>query len=192
MDPIRPLAESLRSLSRWLEASDCDWMLIGGVAVALTARPRATVDADVTVLLDEDRIPEFIKSGEQYGIVARIADAVSFALENRVLLMRHRESSVDIDVALGLLPFEVDALERAVLVLVEDFNVRLIAPEDLLIMKAIAGREKDWLDVANILSSRKGLDLLRVVSGVREICDLMEDSGPLCRLQALISESQEV
>jgi hypothetical protein len=50
---------------------------------------------------------------EHVGVVPRIADAVAFADENQVLLMKHAASGVEIDVSRAWLPFELEALAAA-------------------------------------------------------------------------------
>jgi hypothetical protein len=47
---------------------------------------------------------------ELAGIVPRIDDALAFAAESQVLLSRHAETGVDIDVPLAWLPFEMEAI----------------------------------------------------------------------------------
>jgi predicted nucleotidyltransferase len=72
-------------------------------------------------------------------------------LENRVLLLRGSEG-IGIDVALGCLPFEEQAIRSAVDVELEPgARVRICRPEDLLVMKAFADRGQDWLDIRGIL-----------------------------------------
>jgi predicted nucleotidyltransferase len=51
-------------------------------------------------------------------------------------------------IALAALPFEEEAVARAKRVEVHPgIELRLCSPEDLIVMKAFAGREQDWRDV---------------------------------------------
>ena len=81
---------------------------------------------------------------------ARIDDARSFALRNRVALLR-AANGVPIDVALGALDFEQRAVERASLWDVKEARLQTCSAEDLIVHKAFAGRERDWLDVEGIV-----------------------------------------
>ncbi len=82
---------------------------------------------------------------------ARIPDAGEFALKNRVILVQSA-TGVPIDVALGALPFEQHCVERA-----SEFDfgpgLRLLtcSAEDLVVLKAFAGRGQDWVDLEYVL-----------------------------------------
>lgn len=124
--------------------------IIGGLAVQAWGEPRFTMDVDITVLAGLGREEEFV-DGWLAEFPSRIPDAKSFALENRVLLLRGSEG-IGIDVALGCLPFEEQAIRSAVDVELEPgARVRICRPEDLLVMKAFADRGQDWLDIRGIL-----------------------------------------
>lgn len=189
MDPIQPLTEGLKSVAAWLDAFEIPWMVIGGVAVALTGRPRATVDADVTVLVEDSELEHLISAASDHGIEPRVTDALSFALENRVLLMRHNASGASIDVSLGMLPFEVEALDRALRTDIGGFCINVASADDLVIMKAIAGRDKDWADIEGIISLCKNLDLDRIRRGVRDFAELLGDARAVQKLESLLSSS---
>jgi len=82
-------------------------------------------------------------------------------------------------------PFEINAVGRA-----SDFEfasgerVRTCSAEDLLVMKALAGREQDWLDIKGVLA-RQGdkLEWTSVVSELRPLCELKEAPDIVVRLE---------
>lgn len=80
-----PFEKVLKSLTKWFAESAVDFLVIGGVAVSLLARPRTTQDIDVLSLLDESRWEDFVKSGSRFGFVPRINDELEFAQKNRIL-----------------------------------------------------------------------------------------------------------
>jgi len=86
----------------------------------------------------------------------RIPDARKFALTHRGLLLRS-ESGVGLDIALGGLPFEERVVERASFF---DYPpgvpVRTCSAEDLIVMKAFAGRGQDWVDVERVIVRQAG------------------------------------
>jgi hypothetical protein len=168
--PLAPLP----GLAAWLQAEQTPGVVIGALAVSLQGRPRVTRDVDVLVLLPEDRWPTFLKSGRAYGFVPRDPDVLAFAKESRVLLLRHQPSAIDVDVALGNLPFEEEAVARATIVQVGGASVPLATPEDLVIMKALAARDQDWLDIEGLLAAHPRLDLRRVRRWVREFANALD------------------
>jgi hypothetical protein len=149
-------------------------LVIGGLAVALLGRPRVTRDVDALVLLAEERWPAFLEAGSALGFVPRQPDTLAFAREARVLLVRHQATGIDVDVALGCLPFEKEAVARARVVQVAGVSVPLPTPEDLVIMKAVAHRSRDLLDIDGLLAAHPDLDLRRVRRWVRAFAEALE------------------
>jgi hypothetical protein len=79
-----------------------------------------------------------------------------------------------VDVALGCLPFEEEAVARAVAVAVAGVDVPLATPEDLIVMKAMAQRDQDWLDIDGLLATHPTTDMRRVRRWLRSFADALE------------------
>ena len=149
-------------------------MVIGGIAASLIGRPRATRDIDVVVWIDSGEWDSFLKSGENHGFYPRLKNALDFAKENRVLLLCHRPSGIDVDISFGALPFEKEAIRRSVKKRIKGFDLALPTPEDLVIMKAVAHRQKDLVDIDSILDVNSNLDRSRVRRWVKEFAKALE------------------
>jgi predicted nucleotidyltransferase len=111
------------------------------------------------------------------GIEPRISDAAGFARKSRVLLLRHTASGTDIDLSLGILPFEVEMVERSSMVDVGAIKLRLPTPEDLIIMKAVAHRPKDMSDIQAIAASHPDLDKERIRSWLEQFGEALDLPG---------------
>jgi hypothetical protein len=168
--PVAPLPD----LMKWWRSQDTRGLVIGGLAVALLGRPRVTRDVDALILLAEDLWPALIESGARFGFLPRQSDTLAFAHEARVLLLRHHPTGIDVDVALGSLPFEEEAVARAKKVRVAGVSVPLPTPEDLVIMKAIAHRERDLLDIEGLLAAHPKIDAQRIRKWVQTFADTLE------------------
>jgi hypothetical protein len=105
--------EALRALARWFESDGVPYTTVGGLAVSLLGRPRATQDIDVVVWLGERPWESFVRAGEGHGFEGRIGDVLEFAARSRVILLRHAASGISVDVSCGALPFELEMVERA-------------------------------------------------------------------------------
>jgi hypothetical protein len=140
----------------------------------LLGKPRLTADVDVMVLLSLPDLPRLMAAAREEGFVFRIREAEEFARRHRVLLLRHQESGINVDVSLGALPFEVEAVERSVVHPIGSVAIRIPTPEDLIILKAVAHRPKDLLDIRAIIDSYPDLDRERIRSWVREFAQLLE------------------
>ena len=149
-DPLAPLLATLRDLVAWLKAERVPAVIIGGVAASLLGRPRVTRDVDALVLLDEEHWETFLSAGARFGLVPRNPDTLAFARQTRVLLVRHKPSSIDADIVFGGLQFEKEAVGKALSVNLGGVRVPLPTPEDLIIMKAVANRPRDLADKATM------------------------------------------
>lgn len=107
------LLAALAALVAWLDATRTRSAIIGGVAASLLGCPRVTGDVGALVLVDDDAWKDFVAAGAIHGIRVRRWDAVAFARRSRVLLLRHEPRGIDIDVTVGLLPFEQKLIARA-------------------------------------------------------------------------------
>ncbi len=173
-DSVTPLLEPLAALQRLIDRFQGKGIVIGGIAASLLGRPRLTADLDAMLLLSIDDLPDLIEAAKEEGFVSRIQDTEAFARRNRVLLLRHQPSDTAVDISLGMLPFEEEAVERSVLYPLGSFAVRLPTAEDLIIFKAVAHRPKDLLDIQAIIESQPDLDRERVKDWVAEFSRALE------------------
>ena len=169
-----PLSPALESVCRLLRQKDVHGMIIGGLAASLLGRPRFTNDIDLIILDLDDRIPEFIQKLKGFGIEPRISDAENFAIESRVLLVRHTESGINIDITMSVLPFEREAVERRQLESAYGLDIVLPTPEDLIIFKSISQRPVDIEDIKAIRARHPDIDVERILSTVRDFADILE------------------
>ena len=159
---------------------------IGGLAVQRWGEPRQTRDVDLTLLTGFGGEEAFVDALLE-AFRGRGDDPRTFALRNRVLLLQ-TENGTGVDVALGALPFEERAVERAT-----DWTVgggialRTCSAEDLVVYKAFAGRPQDWIDVEMIVS-RQGaaLDRQQTLDEVTPLLRLKEAQADLARLRDLL------
>lgn len=165
-----------------------DWRfaLIGGVVVARWGEPRATRDVDISLLVELGRERDSIEAILD-RFTARIPDAIEFALANRVLLIEATNDNVPIDVALAWSPFEEEIIDRATPFEFDDGVVlTTVSAEDLVVLKAIAGRPGDWIDIEGIVVRQQStLDWDAILVGVRTFEEMTGESGITSQLEAL-------
>ena len=163
--------------------------IIGGVAIQHWGEQRFTKDVDLTVLTGfggEEKVVDGLLAKYE----ARVSDAKSFALKNRVLLIR-APSGMGIDVALGALPFEEAAVRRAKNIeVVPGTHLRLCAAEDLIVMKAFADRPLDWNDVKGIIirQGKEKLDWRYVFEHLTPLAELKEQPDIITRLRQMAGQ----
>jgi len=177
---VNPQENTLVAVARLLDKHGLPYMVIGGMANAVWGVPRATLDIDVTVWTGATPIEETIPCFTE-GFRLRVEDPAEFVLQTRVLPVESFEG-VAVDVIYGLLPFEEQAIKRAVVRLVAGYRVRFCTAEDLVLMKIISDRPKDLGDARTILERRRDqLDQAYLEPRVRELADLLEKPEILVR-----------
>lgn len=174
--PIIPdsFYEPLAAVQRLLNQFSEQGIIIGGIAASLLGEPRATADIDAVIVLSLEDLPLLITAAKHEGLIPRLTDAETFARRNRVLLLSHIISGINVDISLGLLPFEIEAAERGQIYKAGSLEVRLATPEDLIIQKAIAHRPKDLTDIAGIISNHPTLDWQRIEAWLQQFAELLE------------------
>src|SRR5262245_5930781 len=162
------LVALLGGLENWLNDERVPHALIGGVAVSLIANPRFTADVDAVIWLERARWESLVSAGSAHGFVPRIGDAIEFAERSRVLLLTHAPTGINVDISVGALPFEKEAIDRVRTLEASGVTLRVPTPEDLIIMKAVAHRRQDALDIEQIVSATANLDLRRIRYWVKQ------------------------
>lgn len=187
------LREALAELAGVLDASRLRWMLIGGLAVIARGVPRHTVDVDATVWGDGLDVERLIQSLEAAGFRSRVDHAAALARQAQMLLLTHRASGVGVDVSLAWLPFEEAALTQAEPL---DFGAGVIVPtarpEDLIVYKAVAWRERDRTDIVRLLRLYPGeVDLARVRHLVGQFAEVLEAPERVSEFDVLVRQATE-
>ena len=171
---LEPLLAPLAALQHVIEHYNDQGVIIGGVAASLLGQPRLTADADALLLLSIDEVPRLVELAQAQGLQPRLPDVVDFACRSRVVLLRHEESGIDVDISLGILPFEVETVERSQEYQAGSLRIRLPTPEDLIILKAVAHRPKDMLDIEAVVAAQANLDEVRIAYWVEQFAALLE------------------
>lgn len=184
MNPIFAAALEVQAVCH---AHGWRFCFIGGLAVQRWGEPRFTQDVDITIITgfggEAATVDELLQHFK-----GRLNDAREFALRHRVLLLQ-ATSGIPIDVALGAMPFEERAAARASkFPIASDSALLTCSAEDLVVFKAFAGRERDWLDIEGIVL-RQGphLDEGLIVQELEPLLRLRDDRDTARRLRSVLT-----
>lgn len=187
---MNPLFAAALELQRFFNARAWRFCFIGGLVVQRWGEPRLTLDVDCTVLTgfgaEASYVDELLAAFD-----GRVEQPRDFALAHRVLLL-HGPSRVPLDIALGAMPFEERCVERASAFDIADGQSLLTcSAEDLVVFKAFAGRERDWLDIDGIVV-RQGDALAAdtIWRELRPLLELKENVEAEPRLRRLLNKSR--
>lgn len=174
----------------FLESQGTRYLVVGGLAIVVVGEPRTTADADAIIFVSTTEAESLIRAAVAAGFDVR--EAVERERLARTGTIRFRLGRFQIDLITASLPFEEAALARASWH--ELFGVRLPfpSPEDLILLKILAGRDKDMLDATGVAKRHLGrLDIPYLESTLRPICDAAEDAGPWSRLERVLALANE-
>ncbi|MBX7132081.1 MAG: nucleotidyltransferase [Fimbriimonadaceae bacterium] len=163
-----------------------EYALVGGLAVVLHGYDRYTRDVDALVWNLDDRLEELVGLLRERGFRLADADQLATARASRILHLLADDDTA-VDVFLGFLPFEQEAIKRATaMTLREGVTGRVITPEDLIIMKLIASRSRDLYDVIALVDLYPDLDKDRIRTIVRDYAETLERPDILKNLEERI------
>jgi hypothetical protein len=165
-------------------------MVIGGIAVIARGVPRQPIDIDATVWGRATSIRNLLAALEANDILPRIPDAEEFARRRQVLLLAHRATGTNLEISLAWLPFEEEAIGRASAVAFRDVSIPVAQPQDLIVYKAVAWRDRDKADIERLLLLHgHELDLERIRDLVRQFAEALEEPERIREFEALLSRS---
>jgi len=176
-------------LEQFFQNQHWRYCFIGGLANQRWGRPRTTVDVDITILTgfgpEESFIDQLLLHYQ-----ARIAEPRDFALQHRVLLLQSPDK-IGIDISLGGIPFEESMIARASqFEFLPGISLLTCAAEDLIVLKAFADRDQDWVDVEGVIIRQKGLlDWDYIFSQLAPLIQLKESPAIMTRLKKLRQET---
>lgn len=147
------LIDALKAASKLLASQGIAHALLGGMAANLYRHEaRATQDVDfgisATPVQTLALVDAFSKAGWTPELRAHKAETLRLAHDD---LPR-------IDLLIAGTPFEENAIARAAPLTIDDHELAIVTPEDLIVYKLIAGRARDYEAVAAILNASAPID----------------------------------
>jgi hypothetical protein len=138
----------------------------GALALAYYAEPRATVDIDLNVFVPADRFEEVAVPLRVLGVAI---DETAAALVARDGQARVWWDATPVDLFFAYDPFHDAAARARRTVPFADGEIPILAPEHLMVCKAVFNRAKDWVDLDAMRAIGQGLDTAEVLRWVGRI-----------------------
>lgn len=152
------LPEKVLAIHRLLSREKIPHAFGGALALAYYAEPRATIDIDVNVFLSPADYPALERALTTLGV----GDGADPAAVMRDGQCRLRWGSSPIDLFFAYDPLH-DAMKAAIRKQpFADASIPVLAPEHLLVCKAVFNRPKDWIDIEQMIVAVDRLDLEEV------------------------------
>jgi predicted nucleotidyltransferase len=145
------------------EAERIVYAVMGGLAVRIYALPRPTYDVDFTIALPRTELPRFYQLVMNLGYTIPAAQETGWVdsvkglpvIKIQVLL---GADAIDVDAFLAETVYQHHLLTRRQRHQADGLDAWFVSPEDLILLKLLAGRPKDRIDVGDILFIQGQLD----------------------------------
>ena len=187
---MSPILQAALELQAFCRARGWRFCFIGGIVLPRWGEPRTTADADLTLLTGFGGEEAFVDA-LLASFRPRTDDARKLALTRRVVLIE-ASNTVPLDLSLGALPFEERVVARS-----SDFEaakgvtLRTCSAEDLVVLKAFAGRELDWADVRGVALRQAGrLDQALIFRELEPLLELKGAPDSAARLREILRQAQ--
>ena len=182
------ITEHLTAISRVLEPLGVRWFVFGAQAVIAAGAVRQTADIDITT--EDVPVERLRRALKKAGFELREGiDGIEELIEHhRILPLEHRKTGLQLDVVrAGPGPEEL-MLGRVIQRKIGRRLIPFVETNDLLVLKTLAGREKDLEDVRALLRTRSPeIDVAIVRRRLAELSALLDDSTLVDLFEAQLS-----
>lgn len=160
---MNDLTEALRAALDVFDELGLPYVVMGGLAVRFFGVPRPTYDVDFTISSSRSDLPRLYAALEQAGFTVPEAYRGGWVdCVNNLPLVKFRlflgGEGIDIDVFLAESEFQRELMRRRVSAMLEGRSVWFVTPEDLILLKLIANRSRDHIDIADVRFMQGQLD----------------------------------
>jgi hypothetical protein len=159
LDDEPSLPEKVILIHETLDEVKVPHALGGALALAYYADPRATIDIDINVFVGADGYRRVIKVLTALGIESSELDWPALERDGQCRLW-WGDNAVDLFFAYDPIHDEMRRQSRRVPF--GNSTISILAPEHLIICKAMFDRRKDWLDIEQMLIATDDLDVSEI------------------------------
>ena len=176
------LAPKIVSLHEMLDSAGAPHQFGGAIALAWYRNPRATTDIDLNLTLPPAAAEPVVGLLGGLGVTVTPEDRAAIEQDGQVRL--DWDGSY-LDVFFATMDLHLEMAEEARLVRFGPVDIPILAPEHLIVCKAIFDRPKDWLDIDEMLRWGTEVDAARTLHWVGEM--LGPESEQYTRLAEVLS-----
>lgn len=140
------MQDAVAALARILERAGVPYTLIGGHAVNVWLEPRFTADVDVTVQATPADLARLTALLAAEGFAVARAHGAELPSGPDFVRFVSSGSAVTLEIQIAKTWFQLEVIRRA-----SSAPVHVASPEDLIVMKLIANRAKDRIDLEGLV-----------------------------------------
>jgi hypothetical protein len=150
-------------LLKMLSEAKVEFVLVGGLAVALRGYQRVTMDVDVVLAMDEENVRRFLSAAKASGLQPTIPVAIESLAKPELIEQWYRDKGMlafslcgsqamatVIDILVKPVVSFVDLRRAATMVEVGSISIPVASIDHLILMKTGTGRSKDAIDIEEL------------------------------------------
>ena len=180
------LLATLRTVAEVLQRRNIRYALIGGLAVAVRGRVRTTQDIDWLMSISQLALPGLLDDLVAEGFPIEMSAAIQ-RWNYEGLMPLWSGTGVRIDFMKAILPVFDSILQRASEENFQGLKLRVIDVEGLMLLKLIAFRQQDQIDLRALLAANNGrIDLAWVRHEWSQLSGL--DPSRSAQFEAMVQE----
>ena len=165
MEIAKSLIETLKKLCLLFSEARIEFCLIGGLAVGILAKPRATEDIDLLVLVDENKKETIAKLVKDNFEVIQDHNLMRFkhtTIWGMVIKDAFTKDNGLVIVNLVLADNEIyeKAVQDVITIQIDEVDIPVVKPENLIRIKRLSNRPRDLLDIRELQESIDGFQTI--------------------------------
>src|SRR5687768_10032641 len=165
------LLDGALALADALNRFQLSYALIGGLATGYRTHSRFTRDVDVLLSVPQVTLPRLLEDLQPRGFQFDLLTAIREWTQDHMTVLSYH--GIRIDWLKPVIPAYQHVLDRATEETWLDQPIRVASPEGLILLKLLAFRTQDQLDIENLVAAhRDNLDVAWIESEWRAIASL--------------------
>ncbi len=152
-------------------------MIVGGITLAYHGLPRTTEDIDILLILEENKIKDFVKFMEKHDFLIDEEDLREAFKEKSHFSIFDNKSIFRIDIKGVYDDLDKDSFFRRKKINFKKLEIYTNTPEDAIVAKLIFGSQRDLDDAKGILERQRGkidLDYIKSQCQKFKVLDKLE------------------
>jgi hypothetical protein len=155
---------ALQDFVRLFDDLEVPYAVMGGLAVRAYGVPRPTYDVDVLLTVTDDQLPLLFDRVEDAGYTVPEAyrsgwvDRIEGMPLVKFRIYRPDNRSIDVDVFIEQTAYQREIMNRRQRADLSIGPVWVITPEDIVLLKLVAGRSRDMGDIEDVRFMEGDLD----------------------------------
>ncbi|MBU3933872.1 MAG: nucleotidyltransferase [Candidatus Omnitrophica bacterium] len=181
------LEDVYKKVVNFLNKEKFEYIIIGGIAAGTLGEPRVTGDIDIDILLDKNKISDFLRKAKKTGFKVNEQKCRKSTREKGIFQINYGDFHIDFIIA--SIDLERQAFKRKKTVRLYNIEAFFPTPEDLILLKIIPARAQDLLDAKRVLARHKTkLDMKYLQTQARKLSDEAQDMRILNELRKLLKD----